>query len=49
MKVVVVGAGIAGLVAAWELARHGGIDVTVLEAERRPGGVIVTELDIHDA
>jgi len=43
MKVVVVGAGIAGLVAAWELARHGGIDVTVLEAERRPGGVIVTE------
>ncbi len=43
MKVVVVGAGIAGLVAAWELARHGGIDVTLLEAERRPGGVIVTE------
>jgi len=43
MKVVVVGAGIAGLVAAWELLRHGGIDVTVLEAERRPGGVIVTE------
>lgn len=43
VKVVVVGAGIAGLVAAWELARHGGIDVTVLEAERRPGGVIVTE------
>ena len=43
MKVVVVGAGIAGLVAAWELARHGEIDVTVLEAERRPGGVIVTE------
>ena len=43
MKVVVVGAGIAGLVAAWELSRHSGIDVTVLEAERRPGGVIVTE------
>ena len=40
---MVVGAGIAGLVAAWELARHGGIDVTLLEAERRPGGVIVTE------
>jgi len=26
---LVVGAGIAGLVAAWELARHGGIDVTL--------------------
>ena len=43
MKAVVVGAGISGLVAAWELSRHGGIDVTVLEVERRPGGVIVTE------
>ena len=43
MKVVVVGAGIAGLTAAWELLRNGGVDVTVLEAERRPGGVIVTE------
>ena len=43
MKVVVVGAGIAGLAAAWELLRIGGVDVTVLEAERRAGGVIVTE------
>ncbi|HEY3219181.1 MAG TPA: FAD-dependent oxidoreductase [Gemmatimonadales bacterium] len=43
MKVVVVGAGIAGLSAAWELARAGGCEVTVLESERRPGGVIVTE------
>jgi oxygen-dependent protoporphyrinogen oxidase len=43
MRVVVVGAGIAGLTAAWELLRSGGVDVTVLEAERRPGGVIVTE------
>ena len=43
MRVVVVGAGIAGLTAAWELLRNGGVDVTVLEAERRPGGVIVTE------
>lgn len=42
MRVAVVGAGIAGLTAAWELLRSG-IDVTVLEAERRPGGVIVTE------
>lgn len=43
MKVVVVGAGIAGLAAAWELTQRGGSDVTVLESERRPGGVIVTE------
>ena len=41
-RVVVVGAGIAGLAAAWDLAQ-GGADVTVLESERRPGGVIVTE------
>lgn len=43
VKVVVVGAGIAGLAAAWELTRAGGCDVTVLESERRAGGVIVTE------
>ena len=43
MKVVVVGAGIAGLAAAWELTRHGGSALTVLESERRAGGVIVTE------
>ena len=46
MKVIVVGAGIAGLAAAWELAQSGGgrgLDVTVLESERRSGGVIVTE------
>lgn len=42
MRVAVVGAGIAGLTAAWELLRSG-LDVTVLEAERRAGGVIVTE------
>lgn len=42
MKVIVIGAGIAGLTAAWELARSGQ-DVTILESERRPGGVIVTE------
>lgn len=41
-RVIVVGAGIAGLVAAWDLSRAGA-DVTVLESERRPGGVIVTE------
>jgi protoporphyrinogen oxidase len=43
VKVLVVGAGIAGLAAAWELTREGGCDVTVLESERRAGGVIVTE------
>ena len=42
MKVVVVGAGIAGLAAAWELTKAG-MDVVVLESERRAGGVIVTE------
>lgn len=41
-RVVVVGAGIAGLAAAWDLVRAGA-DVTLLESERRPGGVIVTE------
>ena len=41
-RVVVVGAGIAGLAAAWDLAQAGA-DVTVLESERRSGGVIVTE------
>ena len=41
-RVVVVGAGIAGLVAARDLSRAGA-DVTVLESERRAGGVIVTE------
>jgi protoporphyrinogen oxidase len=42
VTVAVVGAGLTGLSAAWELARAG-VDVVVLEAGRRPGGVIVTE------
>lgn len=41
-RIVVVGAGLTGLAAAWELTR-GGADVVVLEGENRAGGVIVTE------
>lgn len=43
MKVIVVGAGIAGLAAAWELTRAGVSDLTILESERRAGGVIRSE------
>src|SRR5207237_1842119 len=39
---VVVGAGLTGLAAAWELTRAGA-DVVVLESERRAGGVVLTE------
>ena len=39
MRVVVVGAGIAGLTAAWALRGH---DVVVLEAEAQPGGRVRT-------
>jgi oxygen-dependent protoporphyrinogen oxidase len=42
MTVAVVGAGLAGLSAAWELSRAGA-EVVVLDAGRRPGGMIVTE------
>jgi protoporphyrinogen/coproporphyrinogen III oxidase len=42
LTVVVIGAGLAGLSAAWEL-RQAGADVIVLEGQRRPGGVVVTE------
>src|SRR5256886_646783 len=45
MTVAVVGAGLAGLSAAWELSRAGA-DVVVLDAGREPGGMIVT--DRHD-
>src|SRR5437763_13963512 len=40
--VAVAGAGLAGLWAAWELSRAGA-GVVVLDAVRRPGGVVVTE------
>ena len=40
-RVIVVGAGLAGLVAAWELLQAGA-DVTVLEARHVPGGRVRT-------
>ena len=42
MTVAVVGAGLAGLSAAWEL-QESGADVVLLDAVRHPGGMIVTE------
>jgi monoamine oxidase len=43
-RVVVLGAGLAGLGAAYQLMRHG-YDVTVLEAQERPGGRVQTVRD----
>src|SRR3954468_14246569 len=41
-QVVIIGGGITGLAAAWELQQQG-IDYTLLEASDRLGGKIVTE------
>jgi len=41
-RIAVVGAGISGLAAAWEVKR-GSAEAVVLESERHAGGVIVTE------
>ncbi len=43
-KIIVIGAGLAGLTAAYELAQAGH-DVTVLEARTRPGGRVQTLRD----
>lgn len=42
MKVAVVGGGISGLAAAWELSSDPATEVTVFEASDRPGGKIRT-------
>jgi len=41
-RVAVIGAGLTGLAAGWELVRAG-VETFVLESEQRAGGVIVTE------
>ncbi len=46
-KVVILGAGLAGLVAAHELKKSGH-DVTILEAQRHPGGRVHTIRDFSD-
>lgn len=42
-RVVVVGGGIAGLAAAWEVRRAGGVETVLVEATGRLGGKIATE------
>ena len=41
--IVILGAGAAGLAAAWELAKHPDIRVTILEREDRVGGIAITD------
>lgn len=43
MKCVVIGAGVAGLTAAWEVQKIPGMEVIVLEASSRAGGWVQTE------
>jgi len=45
-KVIVIGAGLSGLAAAYELTRSGTIDVTVVEASNVAGGR-VQSLPVH--
>ena len=42
MRVVVVGAGVAGLTAAYRLGRESGVEVTLLERDAGPGGRVRT-------
>lgn len=46
-KIVIIGAGLSGLVTAYELDKSG-FDVTVLEAQARAGGRILTVRDFDD-
>lgn len=41
-RIVIIGGGISGLSAAWELHKHGAVDVTILEAAAQWGGKIAT-------
>ena len=41
-KVIIIGAGPAGLTAAYELLKHGGFDVTILEKSQDIGGISKT-------
>lgn len=43
-RIVIVGGGIAGLAAAWELARHDDVAITVVEASDRVGGKLRQEV-----
>jgi len=47
-KVIIIGAGLSGLVAAYEL-RKLNFDVTILEAQSRPGGRVLTLRNFNEA